>query len=134
MADYDTPESKSEKIIEPIPQDDTVIVVSDSRSHSLINASGHRDQLDRQYGILSICGMSLTVDNAWVVIGTSLNVAICGSHFGRQLRLRLIFLVDNGGPPGVLYEFLVACLYYSFINASLAEVWFRTFFLAYLPD
>lgn len=42
-----------------------------------INASGHRDQLDRQYGILSICGMALTVDNAWVAIGTSLNVAIC---------------------------------------------------------
>jgi hypothetical protein len=25
---------------------------------------------------LSICGMALTVDNAWVAIGTSLNVAI----------------------------------------------------------
>lgn len=30
--------------------------------------------------------------------------------------------IDNGGPPGVLYEFLVACLYYCFIAASLAEV------------
>jgi choline transport protein len=43
----------------------------------IINASGHRDQLRRQYGILSICGMALTVDNAWVAIGTSMNVAIC---------------------------------------------------------
>jgi hypothetical protein len=43
----------------------------------IVNASGHRDQLDRQYGILSICGMALTVDNAWVAIGTSMNVAIC---------------------------------------------------------
>jgi choline transport protein len=43
----------------------------------IINASGHRDQLQRQYGILSICGMALTVDNAWVAIGTSMNVAIC---------------------------------------------------------
>lgn len=47
----------------------------------------------------------MTVDNAWVAIGTSLNVAIY-----------------NGGPPGVLYEFLVACLYYCFIAASLAEL------------
>jgi len=46
-------------------------------SVEILNASGHRDQLDRQYGILSICGMALTVDNAWVAIGTSLNVAIC---------------------------------------------------------
>jgi choline transport protein len=29
---------------------------------------------------------------------------------------------DNGGPPGVLYEFLLACFYYCFIAASLAEV------------
>lgn len=53
---------------------DDVAVGSDTE---IINASGHRDQLDRQYGILSICGMALTVDNAWVAIGTSLNVAIC---------------------------------------------------------
>lgn len=71
----------------------------------IINSSGHRDQLQRQYGILSICGMALTVDNAWVAIGTSLNVAIY-----------------NGGPPGVLYEFLVASFYYCFIAASIAEL------------
>jgi hypothetical protein len=29
---------------------------------------------------------------------------------------------DNGGPPGVLYELLVACFYYGFIAASIAEV------------
>ena len=29
---------------------------------------------------------------------------------------------DNGGPPGVLYELLVACFYYAFIAASIAEV------------
>jgi choline transport protein len=51
----------------------------DHQVGEVLNASGHRDQLDRQYGILSICGMALTVDNAWVAIGTSLNVAICRS-------------------------------------------------------
>jgi hypothetical protein len=39
----------------------------------------------------------------------------------------LIFLTDNGGPPGVLYEFLVASFYYCFIAASLAEVCFRSY-------
>lgn len=53
---------------------DDLAVGSDTE---ITNASGHRDQLNRQYGILSICGMALTVDNAWVAIGTSLNVAIC---------------------------------------------------------
>ena len=30
--------------------------------------------------------------------------------------------LDNGGPAGVLYELLVACFYYAFIAASIAEV------------
>ena len=30
--------------------------------------------------------------------------------------------IDNGGPAGVLYELLVACFYYGFIAASIAEV------------
>lgn len=42
-----------------------------------MNASGHRDQLQRQYGLWSICGMALTIDNAWVALGASLSIAIC---------------------------------------------------------
>ena len=56
-------------------------------SEGEFNASGHKDQLSRQYGILSICGMALTVDNAWVAIGTSLNVAICKlPELGESIR------------------------------------------------
>ncbi|PSR70575.1 hypothetical protein PHLCEN_2v13546 [Hermanssonia centrifuga] len=36
-----------------------------------VNASGHRDQLDRQYGLLSICATALTIDNAWTALGGS---------------------------------------------------------------
>jgi len=43
----------------------------------IINASGHRDQLKRQYGLLSICGLALTIDNAWVALGGSITVSIC---------------------------------------------------------
>lgn len=74
MADNHTPESKFDEKREPAELGESAILTS----HTLINSSGHRDQLDRQYGILSICGMALTVDNAWVAIGTSMNVAICG--------------------------------------------------------
>jgi len=74
MAEYHTRESKFDEKAEPAELGDSAILTS----HTLINSSGHRDQLDRQYGILSICGMALTVDNAWVAIGTSMNVAICG--------------------------------------------------------
>ena len=41
-----------------------------------VNASGHRDQLARQYGIWSICGLALTIDNAWIALGGSIIVAI----------------------------------------------------------
>ena len=42
----------------------------------IINASGHPDQLKRQYGLLSICGLALTIDNAWVALGGSIAVSI----------------------------------------------------------
>lgn len=74
-------------------------------SAQIVNASGHRDQLHRQYGLLSICGLALTIDNAWVAFGGSLTVSIL-----------------NGGPPGVLYELLTACVYYGFVAASIAEL------------
>jgi len=51
----------------------TSIVTSDGLD---VNASGHRDQLQRQYGLLSICGLALTIDNAWVALGGSLTVSI----------------------------------------------------------
>ena len=54
-----------------------------------VNASGYKDELQRQYSIWSICGLAMTVDSAWVALGGSIAVAVA-----------------NGGPPGVLYEFL----------------------------
>ena len=61
-------------------------------AHEIINASGHPDQLNRQYGFLSICGMALTVDNAWVAIGTSLNVAICEHPQALEIPLAVLIV------------------------------------------
>ena len=71
-----------------------------------VSASGHRDQLQRHYGPLQICGLALNIDSAWV--------AFAGS---------LILSLPNGGPAGVLYELITACIYYGIIAASIAEVY-----------
>jgi hypothetical protein len=52
-----------------------------SRLGEIVNASGHRDQLHRQYGLLSICGLALTIDNAWVALSGSIAVSICKLTF-----------------------------------------------------
>ena len=39
-----------------------------------------------------------------------------------EVNWALTAVADNGGPPGVLYELLIACFYYGFIAASIAEV------------
>jgi len=46
-------------------------------------------------------------------------VVVVGTN---ALRCLLTSVIVNGGPPGVLYEFLTAAVYYGFIGASIAEV------------
>lgn len=70
-----------------------------------VNAPGHRDQLKRVYSLLEICGLALTIDNAWIAFAGSLQISLL-----------------NGGPPGVLYEYIVACIYYTFIGLSISEL------------
>jgi hypothetical protein len=83
MADGDitTPERKTslrdgerKPSLQDLADSDDLVV---NINGQIINASGHADQLQRQYGLLSICGLALTVDNAWVALGTSLAVSIC---------------------------------------------------------
>jgi hypothetical protein len=72
---------------------------------SVLNASGHTDQLTRQYGLVGLAGIAVTVNNAWVVLGSSISVSIL-----------------SGGISGVIYGLMVAVFYYTFIGLSLAEV------------
>ena len=41
-----------------------------------LNASGHPDQLKRQYGLLGLCGLALNIDNAWIALGGSVTISI----------------------------------------------------------
>lgn len=70
-----------------------------------INPSGHLQELDRNFSLWTLCGLAISSGNAWIALGGSVTVAIY-----------------NGGPPGVLYEFLAANVFYWFIAASIAEL------------
>jgi hypothetical protein len=35
----------------------------------IINASGHKQELKRQFGLLSICAVGITTGNVWVALG-----------------------------------------------------------------
>lgn len=54
-----------------------------TKEGTVVNCSGHPDQLQRQFGLLSICGLALTINSAWIAFGGSLNVSVL-----------------NGGPSG----------------------------------
>jgi choline transport protein len=102
---YDTsnhPASLNAGTVDDISNRRTSII---SKEGEIVNASGHRDQLQRQYGLLSICGLALNINSAWIVFGGSLTISVL-----------------NGGPPGIIYEFIVAVIFYSFIAASIAEL------------
>lgn len=37
-----------------------------------INASGHQQELDRNFGLFSIVGLAITSGNAWIALGGSI--------------------------------------------------------------
>ncbi|PMD29967.1 amino acid transporter [Hyaloscypha variabilis F] len=74
-------------------------------SDGLINASGHRQELDRNFHFIHIAGLGITSGNTWIALGGSITVAIY-----------------NGGPPGVIYELIAASVFYWLIAASIAEL------------
>lgn len=56
----------------------------------MINVSGHVQELDRKFGLWSICAIGILSDNAWGAGGGALTTALY-----------------NGGGPGVLYGLYV---------------------------
>lgn len=74
-------------------------------NQGLINVSGHKQELERNFSLLSLCAAAITTGNTWVALGGSLVVAIY-----------------NGGPPGVIYEFIAASVFYWLIAACIAEL------------
>jgi choline transport protein len=53
----------------------------------LINASGHNQEVDRNFRLLSLAGFGIVNGNVWPALAGTILTAIF-----------------NGGPPGVIYE------------------------------
>lgn len=45
---------------------------ADSLANAPINESGHKQELDRNFGLWNICGLALTSGNTWVALGGSI--------------------------------------------------------------
>lgn len=57
----------------------------------LVNASGHRQELERNFGLISICAVAVTTGNTWIAQGGSVVTAL-----------------SNGGIAGTIYELYIA--------------------------
>jgi hypothetical protein len=68
-----------------------------------VNETGHVQELERNFSLFSICSVGIVTGNTWAALGGSIVVAIY-----------------NGGPPGVLYEFIAVSIFYWLVAASLA--------------
>ncbi|KAJ5901550.1 hypothetical protein N7495_002078 [Penicillium taxi] len=77
----------------------------DSHEGELINASGHHQELDRNFSLLSICAVAVTTGNTWIAQGGSVLVAL-----------------SNGGLAGCIYEFIAVSFCYWLVAASIAEL------------
>lgn len=80
MADKELHQSTSHEVSS---QDTRKDPAADAGSHGLLNASGHVQELNRNFSLWSLAGVGLSVGNVWPAIGGSILVAIY-----------------NGGPPG----------------------------------
>ncbi|THV77801.1 amino acid transporter [Aureobasidium pullulans] len=70
-----------------------------------VNTSGHTQELERNFSIVSICAVGIVTGNTWCALGGSIVVALY-----------------NGGPTGVIFEFLAVSVFYWMIGACIAEL------------
>lgn len=57
----------------------------------------------KDFSLLSICAVGIVTGNTWSALGSSIVVAIF-----------------NGGPPGIIFEFIAVSIFYGFVAASIA--------------
>lgn len=74
--------------VQPQEKMQTLETATEERqSGELVNPSGHKQELQRNFSLLSICAVAITTGNTWIAQGGSVTTAL-----------------SNGGPPGVIYE------------------------------
>ncbi|KAF2651592.1 choline transporter [Lophiostoma macrostomum CBS 122681] len=80
-------------------------IESGKPGEGILNASGHVQELERNFSLLNMCAVGIAIGNCWAITGATIRLAIY-----------------NGGPPGFIYQFIVAGALYLCITASLAEL------------
>jgi hypothetical protein len=71
------------------------VAPEDQYQGELVNASGHRQELERNFSLLSICAVAVTTGNTWIAQGGSVVTAL-----------------SNGGLAGCIYELYDETLFY----------------------
>lgn len=79
-------QNQGEKIVTR-EEDEAIKSEAEVEYGELINASGHIQEVDRNFGLLSLTGFGLVNGNVWPALGGTILVGIF-----------------NGGPPGTIYE------------------------------
>ncbi|KAL0264500.1 hypothetical protein SLS55_000450 [Diplodia seriata] len=72
---------------------------------AVLNASGHAQELERNFSLWSAASVGICTGNTWVALGGSIVISLY-----------------NGGPPGVIYELFAAWFFYSLLAACIAEL------------
>lgn len=70
----DSSDAKEEKVVytsAPLTSGSNSSATQARESDELINASGHKQELERNFSLLSICGVAITTGNTWTAIGGS---------------------------------------------------------------
>ena len=51
--------------------DSSIDSVESPNNGSLVNVSGHKQELERNFGLMSLCGLAITSGNTWIALGGS---------------------------------------------------------------
>ncbi|OJJ03403.1 hypothetical protein ASPVEDRAFT_134398 [Aspergillus versicolor CBS 583.65] len=94
------PSSDKDVELAQLPQD-----VQEDIKGEVLTASGHVQELDRNFSLINMCAVAIVIGNCWAITGSTIKLSIY-----------------NGGSPGVIYEFIVSGIFYLLITASLAEL------------
>jgi choline transport protein len=121
----------------------------------VLNAFGHKQELERNFSLLSICAIGITTGNVWAALGGSIvrpffsfslhvvatststptlhppETALTSIHVLPLMRNSTtiqyanssqVIALYNGGPAGVIYEFIAVSCCYFMIAACIAEM------------
>lgn len=81
------------------------LIESMFKSGSPVARIPNTNRIPHSFSLLTLAGVGIVLGSTWGPAGSSIIVALA-----------------NGGPPGVLYEFIVVSIFYWIVAASIAEL------------